>query len=266
MTPPTQNEIPIDPKFIFSEPPDFLQFVATENLQFLTSLATCREEIDFLTHIHGLYLAAMKDKTISQDRVIIVQLLTLVHYHFLFSCSCYMRCHLSEAFNSARVAIDASLIAAHIIQNPASQKDYAERKAPFTMMVRHYKNFIKGDKSKLPHPLIETLVDLHTLCSTFASHADINAFQHRVDYVGDDDKKMSFGYFQFARNPQEMKYFFLALLKTFVMTLDIFADFLVKEVKFLPDAWQTELHVVGMRIQTRQNEIRPPAQEAAASA
>src|SRR6201999_2817133 len=43
----------------FLEPPDLLQFVSTEQQQFMTSLVNCREEVDFIRHLHGLHHAAM---------------------------------------------------------------------------------------------------------------------------------------------------------------------------------------------------------------
>jgi len=214
------------PPGIFSEPPDLLQFVSSENLNFMTTLANHPEEIKFVRHLHGLYRAVMSKQTADVSQVVIFQLLTLVHYHFLFATSCYMRCHLSDAFNSARIAIDAALAAAHIIHDRASQTAYVSRTKPFDKLLRHYKNFIR-DKKQLPHRLIEHLVNMHGFCSQVASHADADTFLHRLDFHGTPGQEnlMAVHYFQFVRDPSIFKHHFLGLLHIFVVTLDIFADF-----------------------------------------
>ena len=42
-----------------------------------------------------------------------------------------MRCHLSEAFGCARIAIDATLIGAHLILNRSDHVAYTNRTKPF---------------------------------------------------------------------------------------------------------------------------------------
>src|ERR1700751_5566750 len=111
----------------FAHPPDLLEFESTEHRNFLSSLVRDRDEINILYHIHALYACGMTNQTTDRNRVLILQLLTFVHYHFLFSSSAYMRCHLAEAFNSARAAIDGALIACQIIHDPASQFAYINR-------------------------------------------------------------------------------------------------------------------------------------------
>jgi hypothetical protein len=105
------------PANVFLHPPDLLQFVSTEHQHFLTSLVTCHEEIKILSHVHGLYAAAMTNQTTDESTVVIFQLLAFVHYHFLFASSSYMRCHMAEGFSSARAAIDGALIASQIIHD-----------------------------------------------------------------------------------------------------------------------------------------------------
>jgi hypothetical protein len=163
------------PANVFLHPPDLLQFVSTEHQHFLTSLVTCHEEIKILSHVHGLYAAAMTNQTTDGSTVVIFQLLAFVHYHFLFASSSHMRCHMAEGFSSARAAIDGALIASQIIHDRGSQVAYIERSKPFDKLIRHFKNLIR-DKKPLPHPLIEHLIQQHVSCSQFASHADVQTF------------------------------------------------------------------------------------------
>lgn len=243
---------------IVREPLDPLRFVSMENEQFLVSMANNREEFGLLSHVQGLYSHAITNVSASENELVIFQLLAFTHYHFLFSTACLMRCHLSEAFASARAAIDAALIGACIIENRSLQVAYAKRENPFDKLNRHLRNLVR-DKKPLPHRLIPELLRVHDTCSMFANHADIGSFVHRVDFVqpsGRSDPMMTVEYFQFAKNPIERKIHGLALLFTFVMILDVFSDFLVSEYKVAPIEWKEELHNLGAKIQKRNDELK----------
>lgn len=252
---PPNSKQALDPATVFMRPPDLLQFVSTEHQQFLTTLINCHDEIKYLQHVHGLYAASMSNQTTEPTNVILFQLLTFVHYHFLFASSAYMRCHMAEGFSSARAAIDAALIAAQIIHDRPSQTAYVNRTKPYDKLIRHFKNVLR-DKKPLPNPLIEHLIQLHDTCSGFASHADVQTFAHRLDFLKlESEDMMSFGYFQFPRDPATMKHHFLGLLHIFVVTLDIFSGFFVDERKTLPAEWRAELRHVGAKIEQRQKQL-----------
>lgn len=260
MTTKTDQLFAETPPGILSEPPDLLRFVSNENHNFMIVLANHPEEFEFVQHVHGLFRAAMSKQSADDSQIVIFQLLTLVHYHFLFATSCYMRCHLSDAFNSVRIAIDAALAAAHIIQDRPSQTAYLNRTKPFDKLLRHYKNLIR-DKKHLPHGVIEHLVKMHDFCSQIASHADADTFVHRLQFHGEpgQERLMAVHYFQFVHDRSVFKHHFLGLLHIFITTLDIFADFIVDEHKSLPAAWREELRTVGRRIEDRQKLLRPDA-------
>ncbi len=223
---------------VITSPIDIVRFVSIENEQFLTSLANNNDDLKIVNHIQGLYNAAMSNVTVEENDYVIFQLLTFTHYHFLFSVSCNMRCHLSEAFASARAGIDAALVAAQIIHDRSSQVAYVKREKPFDKLLRHFRNLVK-DSKPLPHPLVPALIKLHDLFSSFASHADIYSFVHRVKRVEKDGKSvMAVQYFQFAINKIERNIHMTSLLHTFVMIVDVFSDFLVAEQKTVPELWQ----------------------------
>jgi hypothetical protein len=104
------------------------------------SVVSCPEELRALASIQGLYDVVMKNQTTVEQNIILLQLLTFTHYHFLFSTTSYMRYHMSEAFSSARAAIDAALIAAQIIHHRSSQAAYFDRRHPFDKLIRYFKN------------------------------------------------------------------------------------------------------------------------------
>lgn len=235
---------------ILRRPLDILKFVSLENEQFLVSLANNQEELQVHRQLQGLYDAALSNVTVHENDVAIIQMLTFTHYHFLFSTASLMRCHLSEAFASARAAIDGALIGAQIIWDRPSQIAYTKRQKPFDKLNRHLRNLINNNQP-LPHGLIPALLKLHDQFSSFASHADINSFVHRIEFSNEPETLMAVQYFQFAQNESERKYHTLALLHTFVMILDVFADFLIAEQKTVPEQWRDVLHQIGTGIERK---------------
>lgn len=170
-------------------PIDLLHFVSIEHQQFLVSMVNCREEFDAYTHLQGLFQAALSKTEVAEDDMVLVQLLVFIHYHFVYSHACIFRCHLSEAFSSARTAIDAALIAAFIIKDRFLQVQYLKREAPFDNLARHLGNMMR-DKKPMPHHLVPVLREVHGKLSRFASHADIDSFTHRVEIAERDAKPL----------------------------------------------------------------------------
>ncbi|WP_315762027.1 hypothetical protein [Bradyrhizobium sp. SZCCHNS2005] len=240
---------------IYREPIDILKFIAMEHEQVLVSFANGSDDLKLINHLQGLYAAPMTNATVDENDYVVVQLLTFTHYHFLYALASHMRCHLSEAFASARAAIDAALIAAQIIHDRESQVAYLNRTKPFDKLNRHYKNLIR-DNRPLPHALVPQLIKHHDAFSSFAIHADVNSFVHRVTKVGGAEPMMAVQYFQFAKNAAERRIHCLTLLHTFVMVLDVFADFLVDEVKLVPAQWRDELHGLGGKIERLNDELK----------
>lgn len=238
-----------------SPPLDIIKFASIENEQLLVSLANNKEELALISHIQGLYEAALEHEEIGVNEVVIFQLLVFIHYHFLFSNMCLMRCHLSEAFASTRAAIDAALIAAVIIND---RSKYATQKFPFDgQLNRYFGNLCKDGKS-LPHPLVPALLELHKKFSMFASHADIGSFVHRasIDKKTPEQDLIFIEYFQFARNKTERKIHSLTLLHIYVMLLDIFSVFFVTEKELLSIEWRNEISNLGAHIERQAEALR----------
>lgn len=241
---------------IVRRPLNLLQFVSIEHEQFLVSVANNRGEFHTLSHIHGLYDAAMAEKTVHENDIAVFQMLTFTHYHFLFATACLMRCHLSEAFASVRAAIDGALVGAQIIHDRASQVAYTKREKPFDNFARYLGNLIRDGKP-LPHPLVPDLFNQQKTISGFAVHADVGSFMHRVNFAdGPENPMMSVEYFQFAKNPVEREIHGLTVLHSFVMILDVFSDFLVIEQKAVPQEWQDKLRTLGTAIERRAKTLR----------
>lgn len=164
---------------------------------------------------------------------------------------------------SARTAIDAALIAARIVKDRAAQVAYAKWEKPFDNFAPYFGNLIKDGKP-LPHPLISTLIHQKKKLNTFSAHADVGGFTHRVRDTTDGrgTRMLAVEYFQFARDDDERKLHTLNLVHTFVMTLDVFADFLIDEQRAVPAAWKEKLHRLGALIERRAKELRARVQSA----
>jgi hypothetical protein len=236
---------------------DLFRFVTIEHEQLLVRLADNREEFAILNDLQSLYLSVTSNVVVGDDDTVIWHLLSFAHYHLLFSSACLMRCHLSEAFASARAAIDGAFVAAQIIHDRASQVAYAKRTKPFDKLARHLKNLVR-DQKQLPHPLVPELLKLFDEFSTFASHADASSFVHRVKATEDGTGKTRFSveYFQFARSDAERRIHAITLFHTFVMILDIFSDFLVTEKRAVPEPWRSTLHALGARIECHHDMLK----------
>lgn len=242
-------------------PPDLLKFMSMEEHQVFASLARMKGELAAIADVQSLYEAAISNRSAKPDDYVVFQLLTFTHYHFLFALACHFRCHLSEAFAAARAAIDAALIAAVIIKDRALQTAYAKREKPFDKLNQYLGGLIK-DGATLPHPHIPELRRQQSLISTFAVHADVGSFVHRIDRsVTDDRTVMSVQYFQFSTNEHQRSIHTFTLLHTFVMVLDIFTEFLVTEQKAVPPAWKERLQQIGAGLERHARQLREKLRE-----
>jgi hypothetical protein len=235
----------------FKTAPDLFQFISIENEQFLNTLASFDIEKDILAILQSLYAEVVPKLKINENDIVLYQLLTLTHYHFLFSLSCFMRCHLSEAFASVRVAIDAALVASQIIKHRDSQVAYVKREKPFDKLNRHLKNTVKNGGDL--HHTVPHLLKLHDSVSSFASHADINSFVHRVSFRPDG---IDLQYFQFSTDESHRKIHVLSIFHCFAMILDVFADFLIDERQQVPADWRQRVHDLGKYIEQQRHVLK----------
>ncbi len=241
---------------------DVFEFMRKEHEQVDLSTASRPDELAIVGQLQRLYDAAVPNAPVLEDNMPIFQLLILTHYYFLRAVSDMLRCHLSESFGSARIAIDAAMIAAQIIADRASQIAYVKRAKPFDNYARHIGNLLKDNKP-LPHPLIGPLFALHKKLSTFSSHADVGSFIHRLDISRDPgNRRIVVQYFQFADAENQRQMHNLSLFHAFVMVLDVFSDFLIVEHKSIPERWRNELHALGITIERLHTALKatlPPA-------
>jgi hypothetical protein len=238
---------------------NFLEFVGFEETNFLVSLQNMRQEFDAFSHLDGLFQAAIQHAKVPPNRAIVMQLLLFVHYHLFFSTATLLRCHLSEAFASARSAVDAALTAYRIIEGHGTQEEYVEGAKTF----RHTPNYIREARKKDPSlfPLAGHLLKVHGEFSRSASHADFAVFMHRLEIKSSEREMIQLGYFQFPKTSPEAKFYFLALLHTFTVMASVFEEFLVHEVKAVPQEWAQELRRFGISIENWRAKTRASGED-----
>lgn len=233
------------------------RFVAEEHEHFTRSVTTDLAEFAGNQEVQKLYEDVLSRELAAVDEdLAVLQMLVFTHYYFLYSTTALMRWHLSEAFAGVRIAIDGALVAAQLIHDRRSHVPYTARTKPFDNFSRYLGNLMKDGKP-LPHPLVPTLIALHKKLSTFTSHADVGSFVHRVAVMRDGpERQLVVQYFQRSDDAREREVHGLALCHAFVMVLDVFSEFLVKELRLVPPSWIADLRSLGSRLEQRHAVLR----------
>ncbi|TET09711.1 MAG: hypothetical protein E3J83_01760 [Candidatus Atribacteria bacterium] len=118
------------------------------------------------------------------------------------------------------------------MENEKEVMGYIKRKSKF----KYIKNTIKKEMEKDPKKFIfaEGLIDMYEICSAYASHADLDSFTDRI-FISENNKDKSkiinFSYFTFSENENEYKFYFIAMILTFLYIFRIFKIFMEKKLR-----------------------------------
>jgi hypothetical protein len=234
----------------------FLEYLAGEEQNVLTTLVNLRADFDVFNHLDVLYRAPLDHLDVPHGEETLPSLYLFVHFHLFHSVACLARAHLSECLASNRKAIDAALSAYEIFLDPATVAQYKAREGRFRFIKRHIAKARKADPSS--YPLAAELVTLHEICSEYGSHADISSFIHRVERqeLGKPGKsKLLFHYFQFPRDKTEYHAYFVETLLAFYQMLLIFRPFISAKAVGLPTDWEKEIAAIGKAIEGERNAV-----------
>lgn len=234
---------------------NFLEYLGHEEQNLLSSIVNWKAEFDLFHNLDRIFQEPLQRMTVSSGGVVVSQLYLFVHFHLYFSASCLFRCHLSEVFSSLRKAIEASLCAYKIILKPESEHAYLERDKYFQFIKSNIQREIKGDASL--YPLARDLLSIHDMCSEYGSHSDISSFFHRLEREETEDPKrdiLFLHYFQFPRNPEEFRFYYLSILQAFYTMFLIFKPFLDKNLKIIDPKWETTIDHLGPLLNKRKKE------------
>lgn len=209
--------------------------ISNEEKNLLTSLLKLKKEFSSFTEVDRFYIECIKilnSVGIKNDyEEIIYNLFYFSHFYFYFSTISFLRGHQVEAFNSLRKALDGSLISYYLTENKNEVIGYIKRENKF----KYIKNTIKKEMEKDPKKFIfaKGLIDMYEICSTYASHADLDSFTDRI-FISENNKDKSkiinFSYFTFSENEDEYKFYFVAMILTFLYIFRIFKIFMKKKL------------------------------------
>lgn len=234
---------------------NFLEYLGTEEQNLLTGMINFRKEFDLFYNVDRIYQEPLKRLVVSEDNVLIPQLYRFVHFHLYFSISCILRTHLSESLSSTRKAIDASLSAYKIILDPESSKKYIDRDRYFQFIKTNLKKELDKDSSK--YPLAHALIKIHDSCSEFGSHADISSFFYRLETKEIPETTQSqllVHYFQFPRDEEEYRYYYIITLRAFYLMFLIFKVFFDKHLKIIDPKWEATIVQIGSTLEKLRKE------------
>lgn len=235
---------------------NLLSFLGHEHTNFLVSFNALRQEFALFAHLDLLYQAGIRGDPVPPSNWVQMQLLLFCHYHLYYATSTLLRCHLSDAFASLRTAIDASLHAYRIIEGHGTPEQYINRDKTFI----HSANYVrrKREKDASVMPLAEHLLKIHEACSRFASHADFDAFGHRLELVRKGTPMLKVHYFQHPKDVPEFQFYAVTMLHTFVVILNVFEKVLV-DLKRVDQSWSKKLRAIGTRLEEWRKQLREPS-------
>ncbi|MGH9959768.1 MAG: hypothetical protein ACREBC_22035 [Pyrinomonadaceae bacterium] len=225
---------------------NFLEFLAGEEQNLLTSLVTMRQDFDVFNHLDELYRAPVGLIDVPKGEDMVPGLYLFVHFHLYVSFAALARSHLSECLASTRKAIDAALSGYEMMVDPDSIPLYKAHDSRFQFIKSYIAKVRKGDASR--YPLAVDLVALHEICSEFGSHADVSSFAYRVEMKEADHPGKStllFHYFQFPRDNNEYHSYFVETLLAYQQILVIFQDFVASKALGLGEGWKDEIAKLG---------------------
>jgi len=232
---------------------DFLDYLGKEETNLLTSFLNFKSELDLFHTLDSIYQEPLERLEISRDNLkefLVSQLYLFVHFHFYFSVTCFLRLHLSECFSSSRKAIDATLCAYKIIDQPETAKKYFDRDKYFQFIKTNIQNEIQKDSSR--YPLAHKLIKVHDICSQYGSHADISSFFYRLEIKNIPEirsEKLLLQYFQFPKEIQQGKYYFVVILLAFLYMFIIFKKYFDSKLKVIDPSWERDIKGLNQKLE-----------------
>ena len=233
---------------------NFLDYLSKEEHNLLASIVNLRLDIDVFNMLDNIYKTPLKNIEVKDSEAVIPSLYLFVHFHYYFSVSCILRSHVTEGLASLRKAIDASLTAYKILEEPESEESYINREWLFQNIKAHIKKAREKDHSLFP--LAESLIPMHETCSEYGSHADFNALEHRIDVYAienSDKRKLIFKYFDYPEDSDMYHCVFVDILLCFHTMLIIFQPFMSSRLGAEQEQWEADLEKIGQELANEQN-------------
>lgn len=235
---------------------DFLEYLGKEEANLLVTFNNLRPEFDIFSKVDELYRTAITSARVEnvEDDLVVLQLLLFAHYQYYHSTATLLRCHLSDALSSMRTAIEAGLTAYRIIEDRPSQLLYIERDKSFQFPKNFFRKVWKSEPDA--YPLAHPLLNRWDACSEYGAHADISAFVHRLELPDATNRMLKLQYFQHPKNRWGFGWYYLLLVHTFLIILQVFERYLVQEKGVVPDEWVRSIPQVGKNLEELMKEAK----------
>ena len=159
---------------------DFLEFLGAEESNQLKSCIHLKDVAIQIGKLDILFKTVINETSIvEEEHKIVVFLFLNVHREFYLSMANFIRLHTSKSYCNLRAAIDSTLTAYYLLNNPDKQEIYLlnrKDKCAEIKAVKEWNRIFKNIKSTINNsindfPLAVDLIKTHDFCSRFA-HAD----------------------------------------------------------------------------------------------
>lgn len=212
---------------------NILEFIGTEHHNHLVSIANLKGELGFLQELDEIYQEALHAYSVNKNIDVQFMVCTMylqAHSEFYIGMSQFLRSHLSKAFISLRIAIEAGFNAYYFIKNPSDVKEFIDEKSPQQKKVFWRIKDFMGKKPK-EYPLAQRLIKIHEVASNYAAHASMQSIAYKYKHVVDEVQKkeeVQINYFDGLELPGFMAYYF-GLLKGHFMVFQLFYEAFFKQ-------------------------------------
>lgn len=220
---------------------NILEFISFEHNNELVSIANLKGELGFLQEFDEIYQDTKDAFPVDRNNdvhLMVGVMFLQAHSEFYIGMSQFLKSHLSKAFLSLRIAIDASFNVYYFTKNPKDTREFLDENSPLQQKIFwRIKDYIS--KNPKQYPLAQNLIKIHESASNFAAHSSLQSivykYQHIVDAEGKKEE-VKLNYFDGLDTADFLPYYF-GLLKGHFMVFQLFFNcFYKKEFKVVyPD-------------------------------
>jgi len=205
---------------------NILEFISFEHNNELVSIANLKDELGFLQKLDEIYQETKDAFPVDGDNdvhVMVGVMMVMAHSEFYAGMSQFLKSHLSKAFISLRISIDASFIAYYFTKNPKDTREYLDEKSKSQKNIfRRIKDHIAKNPKKFS--LAQNLIKIHELASNFAAHPSAQSLVYKFQHIIDKEQRkeeVKLNYFDALSLTEFLSYYF-GLLKGFLMVFQLF--------------------------------------------
>jgi hypothetical protein len=223
---------------------NFIEYLGRQEHNLLVSVIELSDAFHTFKILDEIIRQAQREVDIPESDEILGTMWMFVHSQYYFAVSALLRGNISEALNGTRRAIDATLSAYKILDDPAESDNYKSRGGTFRNIKRSVKAEREADSDK--YPLADLLIEMHEYCSQMASHADYSGIEPRLESRPKEPGKREQLYHYFDHPTDHYAYhgLFMDLLAVFCQMFSVFKDFIADKHTGDRDQWETAFDAI----------------------